>query len=140
MIDFETGIKIPVSLHKTKKQIYEKINDKTINDEMTVFFFKFREGTAKDEFISHCLEELEFCYRVDYELKGIEFISYAPYPIGKHLRVFFSEASETHNDFHFFIMTADYNDTLEALCDGEEARNFEIKILSREEEELHPNV
>jgi hypothetical protein len=135
-IDFENGIILPVKLVKSTKNIHEEINGKTIQDSIDIYMFELREGTARDMFISRCMEELPYLVHPEYGLRGSEFVAFATYPIGRAVRVFFSEPSNHHEDFHFFIMTIDHNDLLASL----EGKNFELKIIPRDQEKEFGNV
>lgn len=136
MIDFENGITVPVKLTKSTKHYYEEIGGSIIKGEQDIYIFELKEGTARDKFISRCLEDLDYCFNPEYGMKGTEFLGFATYPIGRTIRVFFSEPSIHHKDYHFFIMTADHNDLLNSLID----RSFEFEIVPREQEELFGNI
>jgi hypothetical protein len=136
MIDFEDGIFINCQLHKTKKNISEEINGKLIQETIEVYYLTLLDGTAKDKFISICLEELNFCFVPEYGLRGIEFVCFMPFPVGNHLRVFFSEASAIYPNFHFYIMTMDHNTKLDSMVE----KIVQIQIIPRDEEERLGNV
>ena len=135
-IDFENGIVIPVKLHKKHKTVKEIIDGKVFGGEVEYFIFEFRQGTASDRFISTCLEDLDYCYNPTYKLKGTEFVAFVTYPLGKAVRVFFSEPSSDSENYHLYLMTMDYNDRIRS-SDG---KNFELEIIPRDQEEQFGNV
>lgn len=136
MIDFENGINLPVTLRKTTKNYSDTDGLKDVQGTIDVYYFEMNQGTSKDLFVAKCLEELDYCYNPAYELHGIEFIAFAGFPIAKHIRVYFSEPSSIHEEFHFYIMSMDHEATYQQCID----KTFELAIVPRDEEELHGSV
>ena len=141
MIDFPEGFEIHTKLRKTKKPIYEKFVEEgreslTIVDEIPCYLLELEDSTAKDMFISQVLEEIEFCYNEDYELRGMEFVLFVQFPIASHIRVFFSEPSNLLSDWHFFVMTIEtYQKNIFDLFETmDEGVNLKVQVIPREEE------
>jgi hypothetical protein len=147
-IDFPDGFEIHTKLRKTKKPIFEKFEEDgrealTIVDEIPCYLLELEDTTAKDMFISQVLEEIEFCYNEDYELRGMEFVLFVQFPIATHIRTFFSEPSKLCTDWHFFVMTMETDqgknifDLFEKMDDGV---TLKCQVIPRDQENLVGNV